>query len=107
MRAVKRAHVVGDMPFMSYNISLEQAITNAGVLYKDGGADSVKLEGGQEMAETVRAIVKAGIPVFGHIGLTPQTAGSWAASRCRASPSTRQRRWWTTPSAWRTRAPSH
>jgi 3-methyl-2-oxobutanoate hydroxymethyltransferase len=75
MRGVKRAHVVGDMPFMSYNISKEQAITNAGILYKDGGSDSVKLEGGQEMAATVNAIVKAGIPVFGHIGLTPQTAG--------------------------------
>jgi 3-methyl-2-oxobutanoate hydroxymethyltransferase len=75
MRGVKRAHVVGDMPFMSYNISREQAITNAGILYKDGGSDSVKLEGGQEMAGTVSAIVKAGIPVFGHIGLTPQTAG--------------------------------
>jgi 3-methyl-2-oxobutanoate hydroxymethyltransferase len=75
MRAVRRAHVVGDMPFMSYNISREQAITNAGILYKDGGCDSVKLEGGKEMAATVNAIVKAGIPVFGHIGLTPQTAG--------------------------------
>jgi 3-methyl-2-oxobutanoate hydroxymethyltransferase len=74
MRGVKRAHVVGDMPFMSYNISREQAITNAGILYKDGGADSVKLEGGQEMAGIVNAIYKAGIPVFGHIGLTPQTA---------------------------------
>ena len=75
MRGVTRAHVVGDMPFMSYNISREQAITNAGILYKDGACDSVKLEGGQEMAATVNAIVKAGIPVFGHIGLTPQTAG--------------------------------
>jgi 3-methyl-2-oxobutanoate hydroxymethyltransferase len=75
MRGVTRAHVVGDMPFMSYNISKEQAITNAGILYKDGGADSIKLEGGQEMAASVNAIVKAGIPVFGHIGLTPQTAG--------------------------------
>ena len=75
MRAVKRAHVVGDMPFMSYNISREQAIANAGILYKDGACDSVKLEGGKEMAATVEAIVKAGIPVFGHIGLTPQTAG--------------------------------
>jgi 3-methyl-2-oxobutanoate hydroxymethyltransferase len=73
-RGVKRAHVVGDMPFMSYNISIEQGVTNAGVLYKDGLADSVKLEGGQDMAPVVRAIVKAGIPVFGHIGLTPQTA---------------------------------
>ena len=76
MRAVKRAHVVGDMPFMSYNISVEQAITNAGILYKDGACDSVKLEGGQDFAKTVGSIVKAGIPVFGHIGLTPQTAGS-------------------------------
>lgn len=75
IRGVKRAHVVGDMPFMSYNISREQAITNAGILYKDGLCDSVKLEGGQEMAPAVSAIVKAGIPVFGHIGLTPQTAG--------------------------------
>jgi 3-methyl-2-oxobutanoate hydroxymethyltransferase len=74
VRAAKRAHVVGDLPFMSYNISLEQAVTNAGVLYKDGGADSVKLEGGQEMARVVETVVKAGIPVFGHIGLTPQTA---------------------------------
>ncbi len=74
VRAVKRAHVVGDMPFMSYNVSLEQAITNAGALYKDGLADSVKLEGGQEVAPIVAAIHRAGIPVFGHIGLTPQTA---------------------------------
>jgi 3-methyl-2-oxobutanoate hydroxymethyltransferase len=74
MRGVKRAHVVGDLPFMSYNISREQAVTNAGILYKDGGSDSVKLEGGQDMAPMAEAIVKAGIPVFGHIGLTPQTA---------------------------------
>jgi 3-methyl-2-oxobutanoate hydroxymethyltransferase len=73
-RAVMRAHVVADMPFMSYNISIEQAVTNAGILYKDGLADSIKLEGGQDMAETVAAIHRAGIPVFGHIGLTPQTA---------------------------------
>lgn len=74
VRAVKRAHIVGDMPFMSYNISIEQAVTNAGILYKDGGCDSIKLEGGCEMADAVAAIHKAGIPVFGHIGLTPQTA---------------------------------
>lgn len=74
MRGVKRAHVVGDLPFMSYNISVEQGVTNAGILYKDGGADSVKLEGGQDMVPVVEAIHKAGIPIFGHIGLTPQTA---------------------------------
>jgi 3-methyl-2-oxobutanoate hydroxymethyltransferase len=74
VRAARRAHVVADLPFMSYNVSLEQAVTNAGILYKEGGADSVKLEGGQEMADVVAAVHKAGIPVFGHIGLTPQTA---------------------------------
>ena len=74
MRGVKRAHVVADLPFLSYHVSVEQAVTNAGILYKDGLADSVKLEGGQDMAPVVRAITKAGIPVFGHIGLTPQTA---------------------------------
>jgi len=60
---------------MSYNVSIEQAITNAGILYKEGACDSIKLEGGQEMAKTIEAIVRAGIPTFGHIGLTPQTAG--------------------------------
>jgi 3-methyl-2-oxobutanoate hydroxymethyltransferase len=60
---------------MSYNVSKEQAITNAGILYKEGACDSIKLEGGQEMAKTIEAIVRAGIPTFGHIGLTPQTAG--------------------------------
>lgn len=74
MRGVKRAHVVGDMPFMSYNISIEQAVTNAGILYKDGGSDSVKFEGGRDFANVAEAIHRAGIPVFGHIGLTPQTA---------------------------------
>ena len=74
VRAVRRAHVVGDMPFMSYNISVEQAVTNAGILYKDGGCDSIKFEGGKEFVPIAEAIHKAGIPVFGHIGLTPQTA---------------------------------
>ena len=73
-RAVKRAHVVGDLPFMSYNISNEQAVANAGILYKDGGADSVKFEGGQDYAGVAASITRAGIPFFAHIGLTPQTA---------------------------------
>jgi 3-methyl-2-oxobutanoate hydroxymethyltransferase len=75
-RAVKRAHVVGDLPFMSYNISTEQAVTNAGILYKDGRADSVKFEGGQEYAHVAQAVTRAGIPFFAHIGLTPQTAAT-------------------------------
>lgn len=68
--------IVGDMPFMSYNISREEAIRNAGRLMKEGGADCVKLEGGAVVAPTVKAIVEAGIPVMAHIGLTPQTASA-------------------------------
>jgi 3-methyl-2-oxobutanoate hydroxymethyltransferase len=74
VKAVNRAHIVGDMPFMSYNISVEQAVRNAGILYKEGGCDSIKFEGGKEFVPIAEAIHKAGIPVFGHIGLTPQTA---------------------------------
>ena len=73
-RAAKRAFVVGDMPYMSYQPSNELAIKNAGRFIAEGGADAVKLEGGARMAERVEAIVKAGIPVMGHIGLTPQAA---------------------------------
>lgn len=65
--------IVGDMPFGSYNISKEQAIMNANRLMKEGGCDVIKLEGGMEVAETVKAIVDSGTPVMGHIGLTPQT----------------------------------
>ena len=72
-RAVKYALVIGDLPFLSYHTSIRDAIYNAGLLMKYGGVDAVKLEGGQEFAPTVKAIVDAGIPVAGHIGLTPQT----------------------------------
>jgi len=72
-RGVKYALIVGDMPFMSYNTSEKDAIFNAGRFMKEAGADSVKLEGGATVKEIVRTIVKAGIPVMGHIGLTPQT----------------------------------
>jgi len=73
MRAVKYALVVGDLPFLSYQTDIREAIYNAGLLMKNGGVDAVKLEGGKEFAPTVKAIVDAGIPVMGHIGLTPQT----------------------------------
>jgi 3-methyl-2-oxobutanoate hydroxymethyltransferase len=73
-RGVKRAVLVGDMPFLSYQISESEAIANAGRFLKEAGCDAVKLEGGTEVCNTVKAIVRAGIPVMGHIGLTPQTA---------------------------------
>ena len=72
-RTARRAHVVGDMPFMSYQASVEDAVRNAGRLVAEGGAESVKLEGGVEFAQTVEHIVRAGIPVMGHVGLTPQS----------------------------------
>ncbi|SPD73530.1 3-methyl-2-oxobutanoate hydroxymethyltransferase [uncultured Desulfobacterium sp.] len=74
VRAAKRGFVIGDMPFMSYHISVEDAILNAGRFIKEAGCDCIKLEGGSEMAHVVEAIVRIGIPVCGHIGLTPQTA---------------------------------
>jgi 3-methyl-2-oxobutanoate hydroxymethyltransferase len=76
VRGCKHPLIVGDMPFMSYNTSVREAIQNAGRLLKEGGCDVVKLEGGTNFAPTIEAIVKAGIPVQGHIGLTPQTASA-------------------------------
>ena len=72
-RGARRAHVVGDMPFMTYQAGLESAMANAGRLIKEGGAHSVKLEGGAQHAELVRRLTASGIPVMGHIGLTPQS----------------------------------
>jgi 3-methyl-2-oxobutanoate hydroxymethyltransferase len=72
-RASARAHVVGDMPFMSYQVSPEQALASAGRLVKEGSLEAVKLEGGEEIAEHVRRIVRAGVPVMGHVGLQPQS----------------------------------
>ncbi len=71
-RGVERALVVTDLPFMSYQVSVEQALTNAGRLVSEGGAEAVKLEGAAAL-EAVRRIVEVGIPVFGHVGLTPQS----------------------------------
>lgn len=72
-RGAKNALVVVDMPFMSYEVTVEEAVRNAGRLMKEGRAGAVKLEGGVRVAEQIHAIVKAGIPVMGHIGLTPQS----------------------------------
>ncbi|MDP2271719.1 MAG: 3-methyl-2-oxobutanoate hydroxymethyltransferase [Archangium sp.] len=72
-RGAKRAHVVGDLPFMSYQNSVEEAVANAGRLVAEGGVGSVKLEGGAEFADVVTRIVRASIPVMGHLGLTPQS----------------------------------
>jgi 3-methyl-2-oxobutanoate hydroxymethyltransferase len=80
VKAVRRGApntlVVGDMPFMSYQVSPEQALANAGRVIKEGGADCVKMEGGVYLAPYVHKIVQAGIPVIGHIGLTPQSASA-------------------------------
>jgi len=73
-RGAERALLIGDMPFLSYQVSVEEAIKNAGRFIKEGHMDAVKLEGGESVLETVRRIVDVGIPVIGHVGLTPQTA---------------------------------
>jgi 3-methyl-2-oxobutanoate hydroxymethyltransferase len=77
-RAVRRgashALLVGDLPFMSFQVSPEQAVRTAGQFVKEGGMESVKVEGGRNVSNIVKAIVQAGIPVLGHIGVTPQTA---------------------------------
>ncbi|MEP7290905.1 MAG: 3-methyl-2-oxobutanoate hydroxymethyltransferase [Chloroflexota bacterium] len=72
-RVTNKALVVGDMPFMSYHVSIEQALTNAGRLMQESGVSAVKMEGGESLAETISRVVDAGIPVMGHIGLMPQS----------------------------------
>lgn len=76
-RAVKHAHVVADMPFMSYQASEDAAVLNAGRLIAEGGASSIKLEGGVRVAQLAERLVGAGIPVLGHIGLTPQSVNAF------------------------------
>jgi 3-methyl-2-oxobutanoate hydroxymethyltransferase len=73
-RGAKRAFLIGDMPFMSYQVERSEAVRNAGRFLKEGNMDAIKLEGGREVAETLQAIAAAGIPAMGHLGLTPQTA---------------------------------
>ena len=81
IRGTKTAHIVGDMPFLSYQVDASEALRNAGRILKEGGAQSVKLEGGQRVGETVRRMVQSGIPVMGHIGLTPQSVNQLGGYR--------------------------
>jgi 3-methyl-2-oxobutanoate hydroxymethyltransferase len=83
-RAKPTALVVGDMPFMSYQASVEQAVINAGRFVQEAGADAIKLEGGERVAESVRRIVDAGIPVMGHLGLTPQSVLAFGGYKVQA-----------------------
>ena len=81
VRGTERAHIVGDLPFLSYQADVAEAVRNAGRLLKEGGCQSVKLEGGRYMADTVSKIVQSGIPVMGHIGLTPQAVNQLGGYR--------------------------
>ena len=76
-RGAANAFIVADMPFMSYQVSVQEAVINAGRLIKEGGANAVKLEGGAEVCEQIRAIVNASIPVVAHLGLTPQSVNAF------------------------------
>ena len=81
VRVTQKPLIVGDLPFMTYSVSPEQALENAGRLMQDGGVSCVKLEGGARMASTVKRIVDSGIPVMGHIGLTPQSVNQFGGFR--------------------------
>ncbi len=91
-RACKRALVVGDLPFLSYQVSIEDALRNAGRLLKEGLAEAVKLEGGEAFAPTVRRLVDAGIPVMGHLGLTPQSIHQFGSYKARGQDPAEQER---------------
>lgn len=84
-RGVERALVVGDMPFMSYQVNADEALRNAGRLVKEAGVEAVKLEGGEKICATVRRIVDVGIPVMGHLGLTPQSIHKFGTYQVRAT----------------------
>lgn len=83
-RGAKRALVVADMPFLSYHLSKEETLRNAGRLLQQGGAKAVKIEGGQAVLKTVQALTAAGIPVTGHLGLTPQSVHQMGGYRVQA-----------------------
>src|SRR5512141_3019806 len=91
-RGAQTALLIGDMPFMSYQVSVEEATRNAGRFLQQGGMDAVKLEGGRERAEAVRSIVSAGIPVMGHLGLTPQSVNQLGGFRAQGKTALAARR---------------
>jgi 3-methyl-2-oxobutanoate hydroxymethyltransferase len=82
-RGVKKALLISDMPFLSFQVNPDEALRNAGRLLKEGGAEGVKIEGGEPMAETIKKITEMGIPVMGHLGLTPQAIKSFGGYRVR------------------------
>lgn len=84
VRGVDKALVIADMPFMSYQVTPNEALHNAGRLMKEANAEAIKLEGGKEVAESVEKIVNAGIPVMGHLGLTPQSINKFGTYKVRA-----------------------
>ncbi len=85
VRGVKRALVIADLPFMSYQVTTKEALISAGRMMKEAGAHAIKLEGGRHIVETVRRIVDAGIPVMGHLGLTPQSIYKFGTYKVRAT----------------------
>lgn len=85
VRGVNRALVIADMPFMSYQVTAKEALINAGRMMKEAGAHAIKMEGGKPIIDTVRKIVDAGIPVMGHLGLTPQSIYKFGTYKVRAT----------------------
>jgi 3-methyl-2-oxobutanoate hydroxymethyltransferase len=89
-RGRKRALVIGDMPFMSYQTGKDEALRNAGRFFKEAGAEAIKLEGGVVVQDSIRAIVDAGMPVMGHIGLTPQSVHQFGGYKVQGRESERR-----------------
>ena len=91
-RGASRALLIGDMPFMSYQVSAEEAVRNAGCFLQEAGMDAVKLEGGRERLEAIQAIIGSGIPVLGHLGLTPQSVHQLGGYKAQGTTATAARR---------------
>lgn len=97
VKGAKNALVVVDMPFMSYQTSVYDAVVNAGRIMKETEATAVKLEGGKDVCPHIEAIVKASIPVVAHIGLTPQSVNAFGDLKCRAKVKKQRRSFWRMP----------